>query len=38
MNETKPTNENPPQKKRSRRTYDAEFKKAAVEHCARHGG
>ncbi len=38
MNETKPTNENPPQKKRSRRNYDAEFKKAAVEHCARHGG
>ena len=24
--------------KRPRRHYDAEFKKAAVEHCARHGG
>ena len=38
MNETNPTNENTAKKKRSRRNYDAEFKKAAVEHCARHGG
>ena len=38
MNETKSTNENPTEKKRARRHYDAEFKKAAVEHCARHGG
>ncbi len=38
MNETNSTNENTTEKKRSRRNYDAEFKKAAVEHCARHGG
>ena len=38
MNETNATNENPTKKKRARRNYDAEFKKAAVQHCARHGG
>ena len=41
MNETESTNENTTKNtttKRPRRHYDAEFKKAAVEHCARHGG
>ena len=38
MNETKTSKENTTEKKRPRRHYDAEFKKAAVEHCARHGG
>ena len=37
MNETNTAKENTT-KKRPRRYYDAEFKKAAVEHCARHGG
>ena len=38
MNETNTAKENTILKKRLRRHYDAEFKKAAVEHCARHGG
>ena len=42
MNETESTNENTTKKMtktaRLRRHCDAEFKKAAVEHCARHGG
>jgi transposase-like protein len=38
MNETNTLKENPTAKKRPRRYYDAEFKKAAVEHCERHGG
>jgi transposase-like protein len=38
MNETNTPEKNPTAKKRERRYYDAEFKKAAVEHCARHGG
>ena len=38
MNETNPPKENMAAAKRPRRYYDAEFKKAAVEHCARHGG
>ena len=37
MNETNPTDTNTKEKK-PRRHYDAEFKKAAVEHCTRHGG
>ncbi|MGB8167460.1 MAG: transposase [Chthoniobacteraceae bacterium] len=37
MNETNPSKE-VTTAKRERRHYDAEFKKAAVEHCARHGG
>jgi transposase-like protein len=38
MNETNTPEENTTAKKRLRRHYDAEFKKAAVEHCTRHGG
>ena len=38
MNETNTPKENTTAKKRPRRHYDAEFKKAAMEHCARHGG
>jgi transposase-like protein len=38
MNETNTSKENTTAPKRARRHYDAEFKKAAVEHCARHGG
>ena len=38
MNETNTPKANPTGKKRERRHYDAEFKKAAVAHCARHGG
>jgi transposase-like protein len=38
MNETNTPEENTTAKKRPRRHDDAEFKKAAVEHCARHGG
>ena len=38
MSETNTPKENTTTKKRPRRHYDAEFKKAAVEHCARHGG
>ena len=38
MNETNTPKENTTAKKRERRHYDAEFKKAAVAHCARHGG
>ena len=38
MNETNTPKENTTGKKRERRHYDAEFKKAAVAHCARHGG
>ena len=38
MNETNTAKENTTAKKRPRRYYDAEFKEAAVEHCARHGG
>ena len=38
MNQTNTPKENPTRRKRPRRHYDAEFKKAAVEHCARHGG
>ena len=37
MNEPESTNENTRKPTRARRHYDAEFKKAAVEHCARHG-
>ena len=37
MNETNPTDTNTKEKK-PRRHYDAEFKKAAVEHGTRHGG
>ena len=36
MNETNTSKENTTEKKRPRRHYDEEFKKAAVEHCARH--
>ena len=38
MNQTNIPKENTTPSKRPRRHYDAEFKKAAVEHCARHGG
>ena len=38
MSETNTPKENTTIKKRARRSYDAEFKKAAVEHCARYGG
>ena len=38
MNQTNTSNEKSTAKKRARRHYDAEFKKAAVEHCTRHGG
>ena len=38
MNETNRSKENMTAQKRPRRHYDAEFKKAAVEHCARHDG
>jgi transposase len=38
MNETNPSKEKPAEPKRPRRHYDAAFKKAAVEHCTRHGG
>jgi transposase len=38
MNETNTAKETGTAKKRPRRYYDAEFKKAAVEHCERHGG
>jgi transposase-like protein len=38
MNETTTPNEKSTSKKRPRRFYDADFKKAAVEHCARHDG
>ena len=38
MNQTNTPKENTTAKKRERRHYDAEFKKAAVAHCARHGG
>ena len=38
MNQTNPPKENTTPRQRPRRHYDAEFKKAAVEHCARHGG
>lgn len=38
MNKTHTPKENTTAEKRSRRHYDAEFKKAAVEHCGRHGG
>ena len=38
MNQTNTPKENTTERQRPRRHYDAEFKKAAVEHCARHGG
>ena len=38
MNQTNLSKEKPAAAKRPRRHYDAEFKKAAIEHCARHGG
>jgi len=38
MNQTNTAKENPTAKKRERRHYDTEFKRAAVEHCQRHGG
>ena len=38
MNETNPSKAKPAEAKRPRRHYDAAFKQAAVEHCARHGG
>ena len=38
MNETNTPEESPTTQKRPRRHYDAEFKRAAVEHWARHGG
>ena len=38
MNETNPSKEQPAAAKRPRRHYDAAFKKAAIEHCQRHGG
>ena len=38
MNQTNTPKENTRAQKRPRRHYDAEFKKAAVEHCARHDG
>ena len=38
MNEKNTPKEETAAKKRERRHYDGEFKKAAVEHCARHGG
>ena len=38
MNETDTPKENTAAKKRARRHYDAEFKRAAVEHCEQHGG
>ena len=38
MNNTNTPKDNPTAKKRERRRYDGEFKKAAVEHCARHDG
>ena len=38
MSEMNTPIENTTTKKRARRHYDAEFKRAAVEHCARHGG
>ena len=38
MNQTNIPKENTAESKRPRRHYDAEFKKAAVEHCARHDG
>jgi transposase-like protein len=38
MNRMNTPKENTTAAKRPRRHYDAEFKKAAVEHCARHGG
>ena len=38
MNQINTPKENTTQSKRPRRHYDAEFKKAAIEHCARHGG
>jgi transposase-like protein len=37
MNETNNPKQNSPTK-RTRRQYDTAFKRAAVEHCARHGG
>ena len=38
MNETNTPKENTTTMRKPRRYYDAEFKKAAVEHCTRHGG
>lgn len=38
MNQTNTPKENTIAKKRPRRQYDAEFKRAAVEHSERHGG
>ncbi|MCE9608984.1 MAG: hypothetical protein K8R23_02030 [Chthoniobacter sp.] len=38
MNQTNTPKENTTKSQRARRHYDSEFKKAAVEHCARHGG
>ena len=38
MNETNTPKENTTTMKKPRRYYDGEFKKAAVEHCTRHGG
>jgi transposase len=38
MNESTTKNEKMRKPQRTRRQFDAEFKKAAVEHCARHGG
>ncbi|MCE9611908.1 MAG: transposase [Chthoniobacter sp.] len=38
MNETNTPKEKTNALKRPRRYYDAQFKKAAVEHCERHGG
>ena len=38
MNENNSNNDNAGAPKRERRHYDSEFKKAAVEHCQRHGG
>jgi len=38
MNQTNTPKENTTAKRRLRRHDDAEFKRAAVEHCARHGG
>jgi transposase len=38
MNETTPKQENIVKGKKTRRRFDAEFKKAAIEHCLRHEG
>jgi len=38
MSETNTPKENTTRKRRARRHYDAEFKRAAVGHCVRHDG